>query len=936
MSITTYDYTNEQGKLIYQVIREDFPDGGKTFKQRRADGKWTLTGVTLVPYHLPDVLRTIRQNGLVILVEGEKCADTLNAALKAAGVAAVATCNNGGAGHWGAEQSKWLTGAKVLLLPDNDEPGRNHVDNAARFLKGLAVCTKCVDLPDLPEKGDIADWLKIGHTVDDLRTLYRNAPDYVPLPVETKPVAAPPVYRKVDKDDRPRLTAWALRALEGETAELSRLSDGRYRAMKAAANRLGTIAAHGLLSESECLAGLRWAMDANGYSHKKGKGEHGAEKEAAFYFKSGLSHPCQLPAARELPALEKGVPEDFVAYIPPTTKTEWMGGVPIAVRGLFNAYLGTGPLLELLIEGRNKRDIDDQYLTVGCLVWLSRKYGRGITEGVIRTMVRQAENPHGAAFLRKTAHITDHSMGSLLDHDQLDPCADFQRNPCGCRDEGRSPEHYSLLPIDAILTNLARFINAPLIEKAFPVESNLIAPLRIEFIAALDEANADSLFEQLHERYSVLIESQPGFAEAMAQVRSEHRQVMYRLRNPQSAPLPDGAPYPNTAAYKVLCAIAFLNSKQGKVQVSRKLLGAYLGCTDKALKSILDRAGVLIVKHCYAELPVHSVVEFQALRNVYDKRLQGFPRHVQAGDKRVGFRVKDVVSFVEAHLADGATVKVLYHQANIYRFKCPVRLTMGLINWLLKALAVEYAEPVEPQPELLPELKETEPEVIEEPKAKQHKPKCEYKAKVVKETYPELYIKRLAIEATAQSQDTAQQALNALLNHEIVPSDEDQSFQPVINVEHLVNKPKPKENPFMHVPDIQKIYNQWTDARYQHTADTFFNALPARIQEQLLAFAADEFDTPIELPGKILTPREKLMADPFRLSVLRDLRTTRQWDKSQFADLTPQEVIEFATLPLDQMNSLIESAQADLDEGFTAEWLDSIGATASLVDQVQS
>ena len=59
--------------------------------------------------------RAIAAGKTVYIVEGEKDADNL---LK---TGLVGTCNAGGAGKWQASHSKWLEGAKVIILPDNDD-----------------------------------------------------------------------------------------------------------------------------------------------------------------------------------------------------------------------------------------------------------------------------------------------------------------------------------------------------------------------------------------------------------------------------------------------------------------------------------------------------------------------------------------------------------------------------------------------------------------------------------------------------------------------------------------------------------------------------------------------------------------------------------------------------------------------------------------------
>src|SRR5664279_3746842 len=57
-----------------------------------------------------------------------------------------------------------LKGAKVVILPDNDPPGQEHARRVAKSLlfTGNATSIKVLDLPGLPEKGDLFDWIKLG------------------------------------------------------------------------------------------------------------------------------------------------------------------------------------------------------------------------------------------------------------------------------------------------------------------------------------------------------------------------------------------------------------------------------------------------------------------------------------------------------------------------------------------------------------------------------------------------------------------------------------------------------------------------------------------------------------------------------------------------------------------------------------------------------
>jgi len=157
---SVYDYLDEDGDLLFQVCR--LP--GKRFYQRRPDGNgaWVpnLDGVRRTLYRLPDLLAN--PEATVYVVEGEKDADRLVRGNL------VATTNPGGAGKWREAYAQPLQGRDVVILPDNDEPGRRHGLQVARSLQDVARTVKIVELSDLPVKGDISDWLCAGNTISQL------------------------------------------------------------------------------------------------------------------------------------------------------------------------------------------------------------------------------------------------------------------------------------------------------------------------------------------------------------------------------------------------------------------------------------------------------------------------------------------------------------------------------------------------------------------------------------------------------------------------------------------------------------------------------------------------------------------------------------------------------------------------------------------------
>lgn len=160
--VRTYDYTDADGTLLFQVVRFE----PKDFRQRQPDGmggwQWNLKGVTSKPlYHLPAVLKAVDAGNDVWLCEGEKDAERLQADLPDG---AVATTIPGGAGKWRDEHTNTLADAFVTIVADNDGPGRAHAELVRAALEGVALEARVV----LPAHGkDAADHLAAGHTISD-------------------------------------------------------------------------------------------------------------------------------------------------------------------------------------------------------------------------------------------------------------------------------------------------------------------------------------------------------------------------------------------------------------------------------------------------------------------------------------------------------------------------------------------------------------------------------------------------------------------------------------------------------------------------------------------------------------------------------------------------------------------------------------------------
>ncbi len=165
---TIYPYTDAFGKLLFQVVR--YP--GKRFVQRQPDSKggwiYKTSDLKMVLYNLPKVV-TARH---ILVVEGEKDCDNLTAALGSEDIAV--TTSPRGAGKWKDEFSVFFAGKQVAIFPDNDSAGTLHGAVIAASVYRYSQQVKIIALPDLPEKGDVSDFLK-NHNGADVVNAIKNA-----------------------------------------------------------------------------------------------------------------------------------------------------------------------------------------------------------------------------------------------------------------------------------------------------------------------------------------------------------------------------------------------------------------------------------------------------------------------------------------------------------------------------------------------------------------------------------------------------------------------------------------------------------------------------------------------------------------------------------------------------------------------------------------
>ncbi|WP_250972458.1 AAA family ATPase [Agrobacterium rosae] len=199
----TYEYTSVDGEILFEVLRYEHDTEPKTFVQRRPDEKagWLSGRLEPMLYRSHEIASNLTDP--VFVVEGEKDADRL----AEFGYLATTVPN----GSW-PEDISILSGRIVYVLADNDPAGDKKATDAIRRLSSVATSYR-IDLPDLPEKGDVSDWLDAGNTTDMLESICQQAS---PVPANDN-VPTEPALSIFD---------WTVDRFKGEPPKVEYLVDG--------------------------------------------------------------------------------------------------------------------------------------------------------------------------------------------------------------------------------------------------------------------------------------------------------------------------------------------------------------------------------------------------------------------------------------------------------------------------------------------------------------------------------------------------------------------------------------------------------------------------------------------------------------------------------------------------------------------------------------
>lgn len=211
--VAWYTYRDSTGNPIFQQVRYEPKDF--RLKHLNEDGvwKWGRAGKPLIPYRLPELIKAPKGEA-IWWVEGEKDADN-GAALGLT----VTTTPQGVKSfiHVPAESLEVFRGKVVIFIRDNDPQGKDLSLLVGSALQGIAAGFFMLDLPDLPPKGDLSDWIAARKAQklsdEDLkRTLYAYLEDPSVATEWTTSMSPRPVLELGDRELH-ELSDEALKAL---------------------------------------------------------------------------------------------------------------------------------------------------------------------------------------------------------------------------------------------------------------------------------------------------------------------------------------------------------------------------------------------------------------------------------------------------------------------------------------------------------------------------------------------------------------------------------------------------------------------------------------------------------------------------------------------------------------------------------------------------
>lgn len=548
---------------------------------------------------------------------------------------------------------------KIYVVFDCDAAGRTGAQKRAVFYRSQGFDVEILDLGLEKAGADLADFVMLhgANTPERLLACAR-----LPIPVE-KPLLPRPKTRSTEDTPVRELVSRALKVL----------ADHRRNDYNAWLEILTAV--HAGLGDNGLDLAEDWSVGGDHYKPGAVAAKFRSFKKAGITVEKLYQRanedfgrtwrPARQRSIRLTPALTVEVLEDA----PDPSTYLWRVGLPTTVRAALNRYAAPAiaPLLELWNEAINAgyTGIADP-VDVKFLCCVAEQLGRQVNRATLLTGLKAGVGQ----FLSFHAYIDntitkeeDTNTGSIISDQKC-------KNSLGA---GRKANLYTLLPKVEMIASLARMAAVSILQEAFPADSDLIAPVRAEFLATLGAAEPVEAARQLDARYATIIEAQPGYAEALSRARRKYEELETRLLSTQTLEFPAGRTYKNAVDYQALCAWVIVDAHGGATQYSRTRLCDMIGCPDRKLPIVFRRAGITVLKRQFVEQPITSMEQFRKIPNAYNYDVLGFPVRITTSRSKfvMPFGSAERFTFVSRELDAGATVTLVYRQSNKQVFAAP-------------------------------------------------------------------------------------------------------------------------------------------------------------------------------------------------------------------------------------------------------------------------
>lgn len=163
-----FPFTNTKNEYIYFKAKFKKPDGTKEtpYYHLEDDKVVNNRGTDEIPYNLYNVLGGIKNQYVIIFVEGEKDANTINSIFRGKDYVAtsIKTCKDLQIIQNGLKYS-------IFTIGDTGKAGEKYKWHVYNEFKDVATEFKFINLPGLKSLGnnkDVTDWLDEGHTIKEL------------------------------------------------------------------------------------------------------------------------------------------------------------------------------------------------------------------------------------------------------------------------------------------------------------------------------------------------------------------------------------------------------------------------------------------------------------------------------------------------------------------------------------------------------------------------------------------------------------------------------------------------------------------------------------------------------------------------------------------------------------------------------------------------